>query len=108
MSLRREKWVDSGLKYLVFITFMDQSLILQLTLSQATYEKFSEDIWTSLISVDRLGLQVVIVYVEVSKIFVLGRKVRDVWAWLNCMHKYNCCNCQGVVSGASVVKNSQK
>ena len=27
--------------------------------------RFSEDIWTSLISVDRLDLQVVIVYVEV-------------------------------------------
>ena len=41
--------------------FMDQSLIL------TSYEKllFSEDIWTSLISVDRLDLHVVIVYVGV-------------------------------------------
>ena len=31
------KELDMGLKYLVFTTFMDQSLIL--TLSQATYEK---------------------------------------------------------------------
>ena len=45
------------------------------------------DIWTSLISVDRLDLQVVIVYVGVySKLFVLVHKVRDVWEWLNCMH----------------------
>ena len=36
---------------------------------------------------DRLDLQVVIVYVRVcSKQFVLVRKVRDVWEWLNCMH----------------------
>ena len=33
---------------------------------------------------DRLDLQVVIVYVGV--IFVLVRKVRDVWEWLNCIH----------------------
>ena len=32
---------------------------------------------------DRLDLQVVIVYVG---LFVLVRKVRDVWEWLNCMH----------------------
>ena len=37
---------------------------------------------------DRLDLQVVIVYVGVSKIFVLVRKVRDVWEWLNCMHAH--------------------
>ena len=36
---------------------------------------------------DRLDLQVVIVYVRVcSKQFVLVRKVRDVWEWLNCIH----------------------
>jgi len=37
---------------------------------------------------DRLDLQVVIVYVGVYivKLFVLMRKVRDVWEWLNCMH----------------------
>jgi len=45
-----------GLKQCVFTNFMDQSLIL------TSYEKlFSEDIWISLISVDRLDLQVVIV-----------------------------------------------
>ena len=67
-----------GLKYSVFTNFMDQSLIL------TSYEKLLI-LWTSLISVDRLDLQVVIVYVGVSKIFVLVRKVRDVWEWLNCM-----------------------
>ena len=48
--------------------------------------RFSEDIWTSLISVDGLDLQVVIVYVGVVKLFVLVSKVRDLWEWLNCMH----------------------
>ena len=36
---------------------------------------------------DRLDLQVLIDYVGVySKLFVLVRKVSDLWEWLNCMH----------------------
>ena len=54
-----------GLKCLVFTIFMDQSFIL------TSYVRFSEDIWTSLISVDRLGLRVVIVYVGVSIVLYL-------------------------------------
>ena len=37
---------------------------------------------------DGLCRQVVIFYVGVSKIFVLVRKERDVWAWLNGMCAY--------------------
>jgi len=63
--------------------FTDQSLIL------TSYEKLLI-LWSSLISVDRLDLQV-IVYVGVyhSKttcICTRARKVHGVWEWLNCMH----------------------
>jgi len=47
------------------------------------------DIWTSLISVDRLDQQVVVYVQQLGfkvKLFVLVREVRDVWEWLNCMH----------------------
>ena len=42
--------------------------------------------WTSLISVDRLDLQV-IVYVGVSEtLCTRAQGIGDVWEWLNCMH----------------------
>ena len=49
------------LKYRVFTLIWTKALYWQATISYW----FSEDIWTSLISVDRLHLQVVIVYVGV-------------------------------------------
>ena len=55
-----------GLKYHVFTNFMDQSLIL------TGYKKLLK-IWTSLISVDRLDLQVVklLMLGFIVKLFVL-------------------------------------